>query len=164
MTSTPIPADIQPAGAVGGLRGGAGGSKTRTKKLMSGVKIKLNDDRGCQHLQGGTCLLHGPGAKLRYKITVSTSTGPDGKVVKTKERHYFYTCDVAPVVVGGVKGGKLKQTQVSQFLKTTRKSDVTVCDTTLSMGEAGAVQNNFSSTTHKVGQDQTSEEQVEITR
>ena len=91
-------------------------------------------------------------------------TGPDGKVVKTKERHYFYTCDVAPVVVGGVKGGKLKQTQVSQFLKTTRKSDVTVCDTTLGMGEAGAVQNDFSSTTHKVGQDQTSEEQVEIDR
>ena len=71
----------------GATKGGGGGGRV-------GTRVSRDE---CVHTKDGTCSIHGPGAKWRWRpIPPSQRTvGPDGKV---KKRVYFWSCEVG---VGG---------------------------------------------------------------
>ena len=87
---------------------------------------------------------------------MTVSRGADGKVRRTKDRNYYYVCDVAPTIVGGRVGGKLSQPLMTKFLNKSQRSGMNDSDTIL--GEAGRADREFSLTMCTVGQDQTSED------
>ena len=162
MTSTPIRGCVPEGGhgskgAIRKIKTGAR-KKSTPKVAMKNENAKENA-KECQHLRGGVCILHGPGAKMKYKPKMTVTTGPDGKKIRTMTKEHYYQCDLAPpspLVVGeGGRGGKLRQTQLS-FVKTTSKSDVSGRDTR--QGEGGDF--NFSSTNCTVGQDVAHEEHL----
>ena len=80
----------------GATKGGGGGGRV-------GTRVSREE---CVHTKDGTCSVHGPGAKWRWRpIPPSQRTvGPDGKV---KKRVYFLSCEV------GVGGRNLKQAKLT---------------------------------------------------
>ena len=90
-----------------GTNAGAGPSKGGGREERVGVQGILDD---CVHSKDGTCTIHGPGAKWRWRPILPVSrrpVGPDGKV---KKREYFWKCEV-----GG--GGKNLQQSRICFVK-----------------------------------------------
>ena len=90
-----------------GQNAGAGTSKGGGREERVGVQA-IPDD--CVHTKDGTCTLHGPGAKWRWRPILPVSRrpiGPDGKV---KKREYFWKCEVG----GG--GRNLQQSRIC-FMK-----------------------------------------------
>ena len=69
------------------------------------VGAQVNNE-ACVHSKDGTCSVHGPGAKWRWRpIPVSQRTiGPDGKL---RKRVYFWKCEV------GVGGRNLQQSKLT---------------------------------------------------
>ena len=69
--------------------------------------------RECSYTGKGICSLHGPWAKLRWKPKLKKVTDQEGvtKLVKLKERKYFYVCNLGPS-----GRGALRQTSISGFL------------------------------------------------
>ena len=64
-------------------------------------------DEVCVHSKDGTCAVHGPGAKWRWRPILPVSrrpVGPDGKV---KKREYYWQCEV------GSGGRNLLQSRIS---------------------------------------------------
>ena len=98
------------------VSGGAAKPGVRKEDDMSGVRL---DDAStkevvtpkCSYTGKGICLLHGPGAKLRWKPRMKKVTDKKGvtRLVKLDERHYFYVCNLGP----RVGKGTLKQTSIS---------------------------------------------------
>ena len=76
--------------------GGGGGSE----RVLTRV-----DRQECVHDKAGTCSVHGPGAKWRWRPIPphKRTIGPDGK---TKKREYFWSCEV------GVGGRNLQQAKL----------------------------------------------------
>ena len=147
MTSTPVhtgPAKLPVAGRVGDQRG----KPFQARHVPSVNEEGVNDKRGCSYLKGGTCMTHGPGAKLRYKLIMKTVDGPDGKKIREKKRNYFYVCNVAPA----------GQTSMAKYLSGNKKSGGTVTDTRGKVGRAGTHTVEFSLSTINAGQDETSVE------
>ena len=86
----------------------------------------------CSYTGRGICLIHGPGAKLRWKPRMKKVTDEEGvtRLVKLEERNYFYVCNPRP----SVGKGKLKQTGISGFLtppRVRREGNSTATDATL---------------------------------
>ena len=86
--------------------------------------------------------------------------GPDGKNMRSKTKEYYYVCDLAPPVEGGMGGGRLRQSSLSNFWKTTPKRSLNDNDTNGVVGTAG-LQQHFSLSTSTVGQHLDSDEQHE---
>ena len=90
-----------------GTNAGAEPSKGGGREERVGAQA-IPDD--CVHTKDGTCTLHGPGAKWRWRPILPVSRrpiGPDGKV---KKREYFWKCEVG----GG--GRNLQQSRIC-FMK-----------------------------------------------
>ena len=146
MTSTPV--QRSPAvGKVVGQGGGAKGKLFKAKNVMPGTE-KGGDGKGCQYLKGGTCMTHGPGAKLKHKPVMTTTRGRDGKTHREMKRHYFYVCNVGPAW----------QTGMAKFLMSAKKSGGTVSDATRGNVGGGGARSDFSSSMCTVGQTETSED------
>ena len=84
-------------GAMAGATKGGGG------RGRVGTRVSREE---CVHTKDGTCSIHSPGAKWRWRpIPPSQRTvGPDGKV---KKRVYFWSCEV------GVGGRNLRQAKLT---------------------------------------------------
>ena len=99
--------------------------------------------------EGGVCMAHGPGAKLKHKPVMTVTKGVDGKTKREMKRHYYYDCNVAPAW----------QIGMAKYLKPSIKSGGTVCDETRGKeGGSSAGKTNFSLSTTTVGQPETSED------
>ena len=103
------------------LGASAGASKGGGSEGRLGTQVTQG---ACVHSKDGTCVVHGPGAKWRWRpIPVGRRTlGPDGKLCK---REYFWKCEV------GVGGRNLQQTRIT-FKK--RSDDETKRDNEGTMG------------------------------
>ena len=101
-----------------GLNAGAGPSRGGGREERVGVQVipepgsvggreeRARTDE-CVHNKEGTCTLHGPGAKWRWRPILPVSSrpvGPDGKV---KKREYYWQCEV------GSGGKNLQQARIS---------------------------------------------------
>ena len=84
----------------------------------------MTDGMTCEHKKGGVCVLHGPGAKLRWKpIGPKIVTYVNGKKKTSYNKDYFYVCDLG--LLGS--GKTMKQTMLSLLaVKTTDSEDDTV--------------------------------------
>ena len=81
----------------------AGATKGGRSEGRVGAKVSKG---ACVHSKDGTCSVHGPGAKWRWRpIPPSQRTiGPDGKL---KKREYFWKCEV------GAGGRNLQQSKLT---------------------------------------------------
>ena len=82
------------------------GASGRTGTRVTGVSVPRTMT-GCEHVRGGLCKLHGPGAKKKVRPIRVTIQGPDGREVVKIKKKTFYTCDV------GEGGTRLLQTRLS---------------------------------------------------
>ena len=77
------------------------------EQVRAGGREKRAGTDECVHAKDGTCTLHGPGAKWRWRPILPVSSrpvGPDGKV---KKREYYWQCEV------GSGGKNLQQARIS---------------------------------------------------
>ena len=69
-------------------------------EVGTSTPAKMTDEMTCVHKKGGICLLHGPGAKLRWKpIGPKIVTYVNGKKKTSYNKDYFYVCDLG--LLGG---------------------------------------------------------------
>ena len=61
----------------------------------------------CVHSKDGTCTVHGPGAKWRWRPILPVSSQPVGPNGKVKKREYYWQCEV------GSGGRNLLQSRIS---------------------------------------------------
>ena len=50
--------------------------------------------RKCSYLKGGTCVIHGGGAKLKFRPVWTTTRGANGELERTYQKKYNYVCDL----------------------------------------------------------------------
>ena len=106
----------------------------------------------------GVCTLHGPGAAKHWKPRMLVTIGKDGKSVKTMTKEYYYVCDLAPPMDGGKGGGRLRQTSLSNFVKTTPKPRLEDNDIIIEGNGLGTAGLEFSLSMCTVGQKQDCDE------
>ena len=76
------------------------------KEEESSLPAMMTDGMPCQHKKGGVCVLHGPGAKLRWKpVGLKIVTYENGRKKTTINKKYFNVCDLC--LLGS--GRKMKQ-------------------------------------------------------
>ena len=115
MTSTPVRAEPGLAENTDSREGEGDTMTDAQTPVGQGLTSAAGRRRGCHHLKGGRCLLHGEGAKKKWKPVQSRIVGPGGKVTMkyVGKRETWYECDVGP------EGGNvLRQSRLS-FVKTT---------------------------------------------
>ena len=72
------------------------------RKVMNGIK----KERTCSYLQGGYCVIHGPGASRHWKPKMVRTKGPDGNYTMRMRKESYYLCKKKNKNVGGGGTGK----------------------------------------------------------